>query len=88
MFGVATPLIFKRALSLVYELEESFTPQYLKDEMDGIAEGVCFTLDQEAKAKAKAETETAQEAKACDVEHWKEAVREMNMLPELIRMAW
>jgi hypothetical protein len=57
----------------VWSQEDVFTPQYLKDEMDGIAEGICTSLGSEAKPDC--------------FDSWALEIRQLNMLPELIRMA-
>lgn len=38
---VAAPRLFHKALEFVWEIEKPFTPQYLIDEMNGIADGMC-----------------------------------------------
>lgn len=41
---IALPKMFKAAMSYVWEIEEPFTPHYLIDEMNSIAEGMCSVL--------------------------------------------
>jgi hypothetical protein len=67
-----SPKIFRKAMSYVWKKELKYQPQYLIDEIDGIAEGICSV---------------AKEGDKCDVENWKQTLREVNMLPELIRMS-
>jgi len=69
----AAPSIFKAAFQWVWDREAKYVPQNVLDEMDGIAEGLCDTV--------------VKTGKSCDVEKWKDIIRQVNMLPELIRMA-
>lgn len=69
--ALAAPEAIRKALAWVWQKQEQYTPQYLIDEMDGIAEGLC----------------AAAPAADCNVTQWAETIKEVNMLPELIRMA-
>lgn len=69
--AVAAPEAFRKALTWVWETEESFTPQYLKDEISGMGVGMCDSL------------RTA----GCNATEWTQTIAQLNMLPELIRMA-
>jgi hypothetical protein len=66
------PGIFKKALDWVWSVEEQYQPQYLKSEIDGIANGMCAS---------------PLFSKNCNVEEWSAKLKQTNMLPELIRMA-
>lgn len=68
--GAAAPKIFREAMSWVWDNEEEFVPQYIKDELDGIADGVCSKL-----------------IGRCNATDWALTLKQLNMLPELIRMA-
>lgn len=72
----AAPEAFNKALEYVWNEEESFQPEALKKEMEGIAFGMC--------ASPFMIMETKQ---PCDPEQWKLKIYHVNMLPELIRMA-
>lgn len=69
--AIAAPAAFKAAMKWVWEKEQSYVPQYILDEMASMAEGVCAGLG----------------TPGCDVAAWTDSIRELNMLPELIRMA-
>lgn len=70
----AAPEVFKEAMAWVWQKEESFSPQYLKDEIDGMAAGVCAKLPFISESK-------------CNTTEWSLTLKQVNMLPELIRMA-
>ena len=38
------PKVFRKALMWVWSTQIDYTPQYIKDEIDGLAEGMCSTL--------------------------------------------
>jgi hypothetical protein len=38
------PKVFRKALTWVWSTQIDYTPQYIKDEIDGLAEGMCSTL--------------------------------------------
>lgn len=42
--AAAAPKLFRKAMYWVWTTQYDFTPQYLKDEIDGIAQGMCSTL--------------------------------------------
>lgn len=67
---LAAPLIFKKAMSYVWEKEKDYVPQHIHDEINGMANGVCSNL-----------------GPSCSVDEWNEKIQQLNMLPELIRMA-
>ena len=69
--AIAAPEIFREACSWVWKQEESFVPQYIIDEFNGIGAGMCDSL----------------KTTDCDPVVWTENVKILNMLPELIRMA-
>lgn len=68
---VAPKLLYK-AMGAVWKSEEANISQALKDEIAGIAEGICSV------EKIKGH---------CDVAEWTTKIQSVNMLPELIRMA-
>eukprot|EP01038_Epipyxis_sp_PR26KG_P006963 gene6963-9518_t len=70
--AIVAPEVFRQALGWVWEKEVSYVPQYLIDEIDGMAAGICDGL-------------RGQEE--CDVSAWSLKLKQINMLPELIRMA-
>lgn len=70
--ALAAPEAFHKAMAWVWEREKSYVPQYLVDEMEGIGKGMC------ASPFAKSD---------CNATEWAQEVKELNMLPELIRMA-
>jgi hypothetical protein len=63
----------------VWEKEKSYVPQYMVDEINGIAAGICAKVDLLNPALAG--------APGCNVTEWSEKIQQVNMLPELIRMA-
>lgn len=63
----------------VWEKEQSYVPQYMVDEINGIAAGIC--------AKADLLNPALAGAPGCNVTEWSEKIQQVNMLPELIRMA-
>ena len=67
------PEIFWRSMSFVWESEKDYVPEYLKDEMRGIAEGIC--------------SGTTTSKDTCNATEWNSKVNAINMLPELIRMS-
>jgi hypothetical protein len=69
--AIAAPAAFRKAMAWVWETEKDFVPQYLKDEMSGIAEGMCDSL----------------RSPNCNTTQWTMEIQSLNMLPELIRMA-
>lgn len=42
-----SPMVFRRAMAWVWETELEHTPQYIKDEIAAIAEGMCSTLGEQ-----------------------------------------
>ena len=62
----------------VWEQEQSYVPQYMVDEINGIAAGVCAKFDL---------LNPTSGAPGCNVTEWSEKIKQVNMLPELIRMA-
>lgn len=69
--AAAAPKIFKTAMNWVWEQEKQYVPEYLIQEMDGMAHGIC----------------DASKVGSCNVTEWQESIQATNMLPELIRMA-
>jgi len=67
-----TPKLMHKAMEAVWKSEESNVSQALKDEIAGIAEGICSV------EKIKGH---------CDVAEWTTKLQAVNMLPELIRMS-
>jgi len=74
--AVAAPAAFKEAMSWVWEKEKKYVPSYYFDEIDGMAHGVCDSLD---KFNPTGTT--------CNTTEWTTKIQQFNMLPELIRMA-
>lgn len=70
--ALAAPQLFKTAMAWVWEQEKQFVPQYLIEEMNGMAAGIC---------------DSHVTPKSCNVTSWAEEIKHFNMLPELIRMA-
>jgi hypothetical protein len=71
--ALAAPGAFAKAFAWVYESEEEFGPKNLVEEMEGLGEGICAGL-----GKLRPD---------CDPAAMTELVKNVNMLPELIRMA-
>jgi hypothetical protein len=69
--AAAAPGAFRKAMAWVWETEESFVPEYIKTEMNGIGEGVCAGL----------------KVPGCNSTEWGQTISQLNMLPEVIRMA-
>jgi hypothetical protein len=69
--AIAAPAAFRKAMAWVWETEKPFSPDYLKAEMTGMGVGVCEGL----------------RAPGCNSTEWSQTIAELNMLPELIRMA-
>lgn len=69
--ALAAPEAFRKAMSWVWETEKSFVPQYIIDEMNGMAVGMCDSL----------------RTPGCNSTEWATTISQLNMLPELIRMA-
>lgn len=69
--ALAAPELFKTAMAWVWEQEKGFVPSYYFDEMHGMAVGVCDSL----------------KGDHCDVTAVEQQIQNLNMLPELIRMA-
>eukprot|EP00605_Chrysophyceae_sp_TOSAG23-4_P002433 GSChrysophyteH1.ASY1.ANO1.2692.1 assembled CDS len=67
---VFAPKLAHEALKYVWNKEDKYIPQELKDEISGIASGMCSVLGDK-----------------CDVAEWTQKLKEVNMLPELIRMS-
>ena len=70
----------------VWEKEQSYVPQYMVDEMDGIAAGVCAKMDLLNPTSVEGGSGLPT-IPACNVTEWSLKVKHLNMLPELIRMA-
>jgi len=66
--ALAAPEIMMKGMAWVYEQEKQYMPNYLLEEMDGVADGMCSTIK-------------------CNATEWRETIRYVNMLPELIKMA-
>ncbi len=64
----AAPALFNRAMAWVWEKEASYVPQAILDEIDGMAEGMCFTLNKVPNAN-------------CNTAEWVDTIRRVNMLP-------
>ena len=71
----------------VWEKEQSYVPQYMVDEMDGIAAGVCAKMDLLNPTTTQEGGSGLPTVPACNVTEWSLKVKQLNMLPELIRMA-
>lgn len=69
--AAAAPEAFSEAMHWVWEKQLPYTPEYLVDELDGMAEGYC----------------DAHMGESCDVAAMATTLKDVNMLPELIRMA-
>lgn len=67
----AAPAAFRKAMAWVWNTERPFIPQYIVDEINGMGEGLCASVKH----------------KDCDAKEWAQTIAELNMLPELIRMA-
>ena len=67
----------------VWEKEKSYVPEYMVEEMEGIATGLCAKLDLITPNPG----ETVAPSLACNVTEWTDKIQQLNMLPELIRMA-
>lgn len=72
--ALAAPGAFAKAFAWVYENEKAHVPQNLIDEMEGMGEGICAGLGKLNKED-------------CDPVAMTELIHNVNMLPELIRMA-
>jgi len=81
--ALAAPRVFKEAMSWVWEKEQKYVPQYMIDEMEGIATGLCAKIDLITPSTNEAGVPTI----ACNVTEWSHTIKQLNMLPELIRMA-
>ncbi len=66
--ALVIPEVMMKGMAWVYEQEKQYMPNYLLEEMDGVADGMCTTIK-------------------CNATEWREIIRQVNMLPELIRMA-
>ena len=71
--AIAAPAAFRAAMAWVWDTEQSFVPQYIKDEIVGMGDGICAS-DKRPNSN-------------CNATEWSETIAELNMLPELIRMA-
>ena len=71
----------------VWEKEQSYVPQYMVDEMEGIAAGVCAKMDLLNPTTTQEGGPGLPTVPACNVTEWSLKVKQLNMLPELIRMA-
>jgi hypothetical protein len=69
--ALAAPEVFKEAMDWVWEQEKKYVPAYFFDEMSGIANGMCASMH----------------VSNCNVTEWTHRIQQVNMLPELIRMA-
>ncbi len=69
--ALAAPEVFKKAMSWVWEQEKQYVPAYFFDEINGIATGMCDSL----------------RTSNCNATEWANTIQQVNMLPELIRMA-
>lgn len=69
--AAAAPELFKTAMAWVWEKEKQYVPSYYFDEIKGMAVGVCDSL----------------KTKDCSTDEWEVKIQQLNMLPELIRMA-
>ncbi len=67
----AAPEVFKQAMAWVWEKEKSYVPAYYFDEISGMAQGICDSL----------------KTSNCNATEWNNRIQQLNMLPELIRMA-
>jgi len=77
-----TPAAFNKALAAVFEKEAAFVPARLSTEMAAIAQGVCAGLA----AKASSSPPQGESSLPCDVAEMTDMIKNVNMLPELIRM--
>lgn len=75
--AIAAPAVAKKAMLWVWDYELQYTPQYIKDEIRGIAVGLCDAVN----------AKLPQQEPRCDVDHWESELRAFNMMPELIKMA-
>lgn len=66
--AAAAPQVFKTAMAWVWEQQKPFTPQVIVDEIEGMGEGICFTLNKIPNAN-------------CDTAKWTQTILELNMLP-------
>lgn len=66
------PELFKAAMDWVWEKEKMYVPSYYFEEIDGMAHGICDSLTH---------------VSGCNVTEWSNRIQQLNMLPELIRMA-
>lgn len=73
--AIAAPEAFRKALAWVWNKEESYVPQYIKEEISGIADGMCDSPEMKLLPSG------------CNVTEWTHTLQNLNMLPELIRMA-
>ena len=69
--AIAAPEALKKAMTWVWEREQSYFPAYVFEEIDGMAKGICDSIY----------------PLKCDVDAWKAELQAFNMMPELIRMA-
>jgi hypothetical protein len=69
--ATAAPAAFRKAMAWVWETEKPFIPSYIVDEINGMGAGMCDSL----------------KYKDCSATEWAQTIAELNMLPELIRMA-
>lgn len=69
--AIAAPKAFREAMAWVWETEKPFSPDYIKAEITGMGVGMCDAL----------------RSPGCNSTEWSQTIAELNMLPELIRMA-
>jgi hypothetical protein len=84
--NIFLPELAHKALNWVWKNEEEHISQPLKDEIEGMAEGVCSVLPNSNPDKL-ININIGKKSKKCDVNEWKQLLQEVNMLPELIRMS-
>lgn len=72
--ALAAPDAFNKAYAWVYAKEEQFFPQYIVDEMEGMGAGLCARLN-------------SLKGEKCDVATMTTTIKNVNMFPELVRMA-
>jgi len=73
--ALAAPAAFRAALNWVWEKEKAYVPSYILEEMAGMGEGLCDRLNKGVVSPD------------CVAADWTASIQQLNMLPELIRMA-
>jgi hypothetical protein len=68
--AAAAPAAFRSAMSWVWQYEEKYVPSYYIEEINGMAQGMCDSLN----------------TSSCNVTEWSDVIKQVNMLPEVVRM--